>query len=333
MKGNSSTLYASHRFDIPKENSYGTPESHALKTTERTFQDVMALQQRQNETIIVTHQQLAAAVILPQLAVSRFKGDPTEYRTFMMSFDTRIQCRATTSADRLFYLNQHLEGEPRDLIEGCLHMDSEKGYTEARQLLQREYGDPYKISTAYVNKILRWAPIKSDDSQGLKRLSIFLTKCKIAMKNVSYMCVLDHAPNMQVIVSKLPPNLQNKWRDQAAKRKRTNRAPASFTDLAEFVESASDSANDPVFGKEAGRVQELRGTKEALTQETALNQSTKGTALPPILLHLPTPGSYMGPSLQVSLAIAPCTSFAAILMTWMTVNSSRNKQQIKEEPS
>ena len=166
VKGTSSTPYASHGFDIPKENSYGTPESHALKTTERTFRDVMALQQRQNETIIATHQQLAAAVTLPQLAVSKFKGDPTEYRTFMMAFDARIQCRATTSADRLYYLNQHLEGEPRDLIEGCLHMDSEKGYTEARQLLQREYGDPYKISTAYVNKILRWAPIKSDDTQG-----------------------------------------------------------------------------------------------------------------------------------------------------------------------
>ena len=82
----------------------------------------------------------------------------------------------------------------------------------------------------------------------LKRLSIFLTKCKIAMKNVSYMCVLDHAPNMQAVVSELPPNLQNKWRDQAAKRKRTSLAPASFTDIAEFVESASDSANYPVFG-------------------------------------------------------------------------------------
>ena len=55
VKGTSSTPYASHGFDIPKENSYGTPESHALKTMERTFQDVMALQQRQNETIIATH--------------------------------------------------------------------------------------------------------------------------------------------------------------------------------------------------------------------------------------------------------------------------------------
>lgn len=45
VKGTTSTPYASHGFDIPKE-------SHVFKTTERTFQDVMALQQRQTETII-----------------------------------------------------------------------------------------------------------------------------------------------------------------------------------------------------------------------------------------------------------------------------------------
>ena len=117
--------------------------------------------------------------------------------------------------------------------------------------------------------------LPSDDSQGLKRLSIFLTKCKIAMKNVSYMCVLDHAPNMQAVVSKLPPNLQNKWRDQAAKIKRTNRTPASFMDLAEFVESASDSANDPVFGKEA-----LQSRESAKTERNKGNINTRNSFQP-----------------------------------------------------
>ena len=67
-------------------------------------------------------------------------------------------------------------------------MDPEEGYSEARQLLQKEYGDPYKIFTAYINKIIQWAPIKLEGNHGLKRLSIFLIKCKIAMKNISYVC-------------------------------------------------------------------------------------------------------------------------------------------------
>ena len=167
-----------------------------------------------------------------------------------MSFDARIQHRVTNSADRLYYLNQHMDGEPKDLIEGCLHMDSDEGYIEARRLLNKEYGDPYKISMAYVQKILNWTPIKFDEGKVLKSLSFFLIKCKIAMKSISHMSVLNHAPNMQAVVSKLPFHLQAKWRDQAAKTRR-NGGTANFENLVDFIESAADSANDPVFGKEA----------------------------------------------------------------------------------
>lgn len=62
-------------------------------------------------------------------------------------------------------------GEPKDLIEGCLHLDPEEGYNEARALLDKEYGDPYKISIAYTNQLMKWPPIKYDDATGLKRFS------------------------------------------------------------------------------------------------------------------------------------------------------------------
>ena len=117
-------------------------------------------------------------------------------------------------------------------------MSPDEGYSEARRLLHKEYGDPYKISTSYLNKILQWTPVRFDDNQGLKQLSIFLTKCTIAMKSISYMRVLDHAPNMQAVVSKLPSNLQAKWRDQVFKKKKREKGVTCFTDLAEFVKYA-----------------------------------------------------------------------------------------------
>ena len=148
-------------------------EAQSPQLVECTFQNVIELQQKQNETIIATHQQLIAAMTLPQPTITKLSGDPIEYKTFVMAIDTRIRSKATTSSDLLYYLNQHLKGEPADLIQGCLHMDPGAGYTEARRLLQKEYGDPYKISTAYLDKILHWTSIKYDDNQGLKRLSIF----------------------------------------------------------------------------------------------------------------------------------------------------------------
>jgi len=50
-------------------------------------------------------------------------------------------------------LEQYLYGEPKDLIKGCLHLERHSGYLEAKRLLKEKYGDPYKISNAYLKKI------------------------------------------------------------------------------------------------------------------------------------------------------------------------------------
>ncbi|XP_048237500.1 uncharacterized protein LOC124124381 [Haliotis rufescens] len=84
------------------------------------------------------HRQMATAMLSPQPKVPKFKGDPTEYGAFIMSFDARIVPHASSSIDRLYYLEQQLEGEPKDLIAGCLYIDPEEGYTKARDLLSSE---------------------------------------------------------------------------------------------------------------------------------------------------------------------------------------------------
>ena len=82
--------------------------------------------------MISSQQQLATAVTLPQPEVLKFSGDLMEYKTFIMAFDARIQSRVANDADRLYYLDQHLTGEPKDLIGGCLHIEPDEGYEEAR---------------------------------------------------------------------------------------------------------------------------------------------------------------------------------------------------------
>ena len=82
---------------------------------------------------------------LPQLEMPSFKGDSIEYKTFIMAFTAHVESKTSSNADRLYYLDQHIEGEPRKLIGGCLHLDPEEGYKEARRLLEKEYGDPYNM--------------------------------------------------------------------------------------------------------------------------------------------------------------------------------------------
>ncbi len=47
-------------------------------------------------------------------------------------FDARIESHTVSDADRLYHLSQHLEGDPKELIGGCLYMDTTAGYNEAR---------------------------------------------------------------------------------------------------------------------------------------------------------------------------------------------------------
>ena len=71
------------------------------------------------------------------------------------------------------------------------------------------------MSNAFLEKLLSWSIIKYEDGPALKRFSFFLTKCKNAMKTNEHMAVLNHPPNMQSVVQKLPANLQTKWHENA----------------------------------------------------------------------------------------------------------------------
>ena len=235
--------------DIKTEIKRETPS--AQETEEELMKEVFKLQHAQIQSMVSSQQQLAIAVTLPQPEVPRFSGNPMQYKTFIMAFDARIQSRVTCNADRLYYLDQHLLGEPKDLISGCLHIEPDEGYVEARRLLEKEFGDPYKISNAFMQKLSNWPIIKYDDGPGLKRFSFFLIKCKNAMKTISHMAVLNHPPNMQSVVQKLPANLQTKWRECAVKSRRKDGKIADFRDLTEFVEHAAETANDPIYSKEA----------------------------------------------------------------------------------
>lgn len=136
------------------------------------------------------------------------------------------------------------------MIGSCLHIKPE-GYEEAQKLLEKEYRDPYKVSTAYMQKLSNWPFIKYDDAPALKGFSLFLIKCKNATKSLAHLAVLNHPPNMQTVVQKLQTNLQTKWRETAVKGRRKDGKVASFIDLTEFVGLAAESANDPIYSKDA----------------------------------------------------------------------------------
>ncbi|XP_068250223.1 uncharacterized protein [Palaemon carinicauda] len=149
------------------------------------------------ESFYQSQQQLAAAMMLPHAEVTKFCGDLLEYASFMLAFNDRIVPHTTSDSNRLYFLNQHLEGKPKSLIAGCMFMNASEGYIEAKRLLDKVYGDPYKVSMAYIDKLTKWPQVRGDNSESLQEYALYLVKCNHTMQSLSNMQVLNDSPNLQ----------------------------------------------------------------------------------------------------------------------------------------
>ncbi|XP_068232056.1 uncharacterized protein [Palaemon carinicauda] len=180
------------------------------------------------ESFYQSQQQLAAAMMLPHAEVTKFCGDLLEYASFMLAFNDRIVPHTTSDSNRLYFLNQHLEGKPKSLIAGCMFMNASEGYIEAKRLLDKVYGDPYKVSMAYIDKLTKWPQVRGDNSESLQEYALYLVKCNHTMQSLSNMQVLNDSPNLQRVISKLPVYIQNKWLDHVIKlRKQVTVQPSN----------------------------------------------------------------------------------------------------------
>ena len=205
---------------------------------------------RQNKLteILTEHHQRS---LLPPLTLSTFTNDPADFTTFISSFESQIESKVSSCEIRLRYLEQYLEGEAKNLIKGCRYKEATAGYPEAKKLLREKYGDPYKISNAYIKKVSDWPVIIPGDDAALDHLSTFLTQCVCAMESISYLSILDHPHNLQNVVRKLPLYLQDRWRRHVITIRESENPIPSFKSFADFITKEAKVATDPVFSKEA----------------------------------------------------------------------------------
>ena len=85
------------------------------------------------------------------------------YPAFIAAFETFIESKAENSMEGLYYLDLYTSGKVKELIKGCVQMKDGDSYQEARRLLKKYFGDPYKIACAYLSKISNWPSVKPND--------------------------------------------------------------------------------------------------------------------------------------------------------------------------
>ena len=145
------------------KDKYETPTnyklSHVKKECTRSFgkdsssvegarldQDYLDIQTKRAELseMIVTQQ---ARILLPSHKPPT-SGVVMSYPEFITAFETLIESKVDDSNKRLYFLDQYTSGKAKELLKGCLQMKGEDLYKEARWLLKKHFGDPYKIASA-----------------------------------------------------------------------------------------------------------------------------------------------------------------------------------------
>ena len=212
---------------------------------------MLNIQQQQNQQVqqLLKQQQLhTLALTLLQLEVPTFAGDPIEYCRFIRAFENMIVAKTTSYSARMYYLVQYTAGDVQELIHSCLAMDSEEGYREARKLLAKQYGQPYKIASAYVERLTNGPAIKVEDGTALQSFSALLTTCKNTLNEIGYLNKIENPDSLKKVVARLPFSLRQKWREVADEKTEAKAREVTIADIADFVEKKARILTHPIFG-------------------------------------------------------------------------------------
>ena len=183
--------------------------------------------------------------LLPQRSIMAFGGDPLQYVSFTRAFEHEIERKLSNETDKLFYLDQYTINEPNKLVKSCFHKPD--GYSKAKEMLKKKYGDRYQIAEAYVKKAVEWPVVKADDASALSSLSLFLIECCNVLNDLNYISELDNTQNIKTILLKLPFRLRDRWRikvDQIME----GGGIVKFNHLVDFIEKQSRIVSNPVYG-------------------------------------------------------------------------------------
>ena len=187
----------------------------------------------------------------PTVDIDKYDGNPLEYNYFMATFKEAVERKIQDPRGRLTRLIQYTKDEAKELIKNCIQEEPAKGYDHAMSLLKEQFGNPHFIARAYISELRKWDTLKVGDAAAFRKFYGFLVKCKTCMSSGTYLTELNTPDILQVLQSKLPYQMQDKWNRLAVKLRQSNGREANFGDFIKIVENETMVANDPMYSREA----------------------------------------------------------------------------------
>ena len=145
----------------------------------------------------------------PDVEIDAFSGDLLEYTYFISNFKEIVESSVDSQRGRLNRLIKFTTGEAKELIKHCSEESATDCYDQALFLLNREYGNKYKIACAYMEELRKWPQIKQNDANAFKKFYRFLLRCMTIQKR-GELDILNSPMSIRQLQLKLPTPQQDK---------------------------------------------------------------------------------------------------------------------------
>ena len=187
----------------------------------------------------------------PDVEIDVFSGDPLEYTYFITNFKEIVERSIDGQTARLNRLIKYTTGEAKELIKHCVHESKADCYDKAINLLNKEYGNKYKICSAYMEELRKWPQIKQNDAAAYKKFYRFSLRC-LTLQKRGELEVLNSPISIRQLQLKLPNSQQDKWSKIVETTRRQQGREANFEDFVEFVDFETSVISDPIYAKGGG---------------------------------------------------------------------------------
>ncbi len=183
--------------------------------------------------------QVIGAAHAPRFDMQPFDGNPLHYHAFMRCFEETVEKHIACHASRLTRLINLCTDEAACVLRGCTTMPTEDGYRNAKDLLHARFFNQYMIANMWIRQLT------DDTHETLKEYADNLRACYLALNGMGNPTALDSVGELGKLVAKLPQYVQNRWKTQACKQRRTA-GPPTLQDVVKLAEAAASEESEPV---------------------------------------------------------------------------------------
>ncbi len=177
---------------------------------------------------------------LPQWKLPTFDGNPLEWPEWQGLFQSTTGRANISDDEKMNYLKTLVSGKAKTAIQGMGF--TRRMYRRACTTLERKFGQPHLIVSAQLSKLQKHPVVRLHDSAGIIEYSTLVAILVNVFIDLGYRYDLQSSSNIQVAVSKLPPDLRMRWNEAVTIGNVKAASLEAFSDWLQMIADAREGS-------------------------------------------------------------------------------------------